>query len=123
MTIPKNEIATFLKKWHAPRMQNQSLTQPITNPIQQLLETIRLAEMVPDLLRRIEALETTLLEKSKTEDVKEYYTIPEAAAILSISTRSVRRLVDRGILKRSFSVRHIRIVAESLKTYSRLTSL
>ena len=104
-------------------MQNQSLTQPITNPIQQLLETIRLAEMVPDLLRRIEALETTLLEKSKTEDMKEYYTIPEAAAILCISTRSVRRLVDRGILKRSFSVRHIRIVADSLKTYSRLTSL
>ena len=104
-------------------MQNQSLTQPITNPILQLLDTIRLAEMVPDLLRRIESLETTLHEKSKAEDVKQYYTIPEAAAILSISTRSVRRLVDRGILKRSFSVRHIRIMADSLKTYSRLTSL
>ena len=99
-------------------MKNQSHTLPITHQIQQLHQTIRLAEMVPDLLRRIEAL-----EKSKTEGSKDFYSIPEAAGILSISTRSVRRLVDRGILKRSFSVRHIRIMADSLKTYSRLTSL
>ena len=104
-------------------MENQAHTQPITNPIQQLQQTIRLAEMVPDLLRRIEALESLLLEKTQTGKAKEYYTIPEAAAILSISTRSVRRLVDRGILKRSFSIRHIRIMADSLKNHSRLTGL
>ena len=104
--------------WHIRCMKNQAHTQPITNPIPQ----IRLAEMVPDLLRRIEALES-LLEKTQTGVAKEYYTIPEAAAILSISTRSVRRLVDRGILKRSFSIRHIRIMADSLKNHSRLTGL
>lgn len=45
------------------------------------------------------------------------YTASEAAAILKVNEKTVRRLVDRGLLKKSNSIRHIRITRLSLEDF------
>ena len=43
------------------------------------------------------------------------YTTKEAAAYLKVSQKTVYRLVDRGLLKASKGLRHLRITRESLE--------
>ena len=46
-----------------------------------------------------------------------FYTGSEAAAILKVNEKTVRRLIDRGLLKKSKAIRHIRITRQSLDEF------
>jgi excisionase family DNA binding protein len=45
------------------------------------------------------------------------YTVAEVAQILKVSEKSVNRLVDRGLLKASNALRHLRITRSSLEEF------
>lgn len=48
---------------------------------------------------------------------KQTYTIREAAEYLSVSDDTIRRLVKRGVLRRSLAVRKILISAEDVENF------
>lgn len=54
---------------------------------------------------------TTMVEEKKT------YTIKEACAYLGWSDSTIRRLIKRGLMKRSKSVRKISIPAEDVEKF------
>jgi excisionase family DNA binding protein len=45
------------------------------------------------------------------------YSVKEAAEILGVSDKTIRRLVDRGLLKPSRAIRHLLIPASSLQRF------
>lgn len=45
------------------------------------------------------------------------YSIQETAELLNISTKSVRRLISRGLLKCSRALRHIRIPESAINQF------
>lgn len=49
-------------------------------------------------------------------------TIQETAGVLKISTKSVRRLIDRNLLSASKGLRHIRITRKAIEDYLANTS-
>ena len=54
---------------------------------------------------------------------KEWYSAKEAKEYLNCSYTTLRRLLKRRLLKKSGGTRHIRISAESLIAYKKLTEL
>lgn len=50
------------------------------------------------------------------------YTIKDTARILSMSEKSVRRLLDRGLLKSSKALRTKLITAESIRNFASITA-
>lgn len=50
------------------------------------------------------------------------YTVTDVAQMLSVSNKTVYRLVDRGLLKKSNALRHLRISAVSLNDFIKKTS-
>jgi len=45
------------------------------------------------------------------------YSVQEVASMLNVHEKTVRRLVHRGLLKKSDSIRHIRISHQSVETF------
>jgi excisionase family DNA binding protein len=79
---------------------------------------------IDDILSRLKAVEetTAVLEKTgKQHPIKDWYTVQESAGYLSVSSRTVRRLIARGLLKRSVGTRHIRISRAELEEYNART--
>ena len=60
-------------------------------------------------------------EKRTAPERKRFYTMKEVAADLSLSTKTVRRLIDRGLLRRSQATRVIRISHDDLENFSSST--
>jgi hypothetical protein len=56
---------------------------------------------------------------SKTELPRIAYSIEEVAQMVGLCTKSIRRLVDRGVLKKFDQIRHVRITVESLEAFRR----
>jgi excisionase family DNA binding protein len=50
-----------------------------------------------------------------------FYSLKEAAVELNLSEATVRRLIDRGLLRPSKAVRHIRIPREQIDEFARTT--
>jgi len=50
------------------------------------------------------------------------FSVQETAAMLNVSTKSVRRLIDRGLLSASRGLRHLRITRRSIDAYLATTS-
>ena len=50
------------------------------------------------------------------------YSINEVAQMMSVCPRTVRRLISRGLLKKSKALRHIRIPAAELERFLADTS-
>ena len=75
------------------------------------------------ILSRLNTLEeiVSVLQKGGKEPVKEWFSVNETAAYLSCSTKTVRRLIARGVLKRSLGLRHIRISTAELQEYRKRT--
>jgi len=71
-----------------------------------------------EILSRLEKIENLLFKK---ETVKEWYNIKEAAEYLNISVSTCRRLVDRGLIKKSLGIGKIQIPRDSLINYKKLT--
>jgi excisionase family DNA binding protein len=49
------------------------------------------------------------------------FKISEAAEILSVSVKTVRRLLERGLLKTNPALRHKLITRESIEAFARMT--
>ena len=60
-------------------------------------------------------------EKRTAPEQKRFYTMKEVATQLSLSTKTVRRLIDRGLLRRSLATRVIRISNEELERFAQST--
>jgi excisionase family DNA binding protein len=60
-------------------------------------------------------------EKRTAPERKRFYTMKEAAVELSLSTKTVRRLIDSGLLRPSRATRNIRISNEELENFARST--
>jgi excisionase family DNA binding protein len=60
--------------------------------------------------------------KSFSPQTKRFYSMKEAAAELNLSQASVRRLIDRGLLRRSNATRLVRISGEEIDRFARTTS-
>ena len=60
-------------------------------------------------------------EKRTAPERKRFYTMKEAAVELSLSTKTVRRLIDRGLLRPSRATRNIRISNEELEKFAQST--
>lgn len=74
------------------------------------------------LTERLSKMESRLMAIEKEKLIKkEWYSITEVADHLNTSPISVRRLINRGLLKKSLGLRHIRIPHESLEEYKRQT--
>jgi excisionase family DNA binding protein len=50
-----------------------------------------------------------------------FYSLKETAVELNLSRATVRRLIDRGLLRPSKAVRHIRIPREQIDEFARAT--
>jgi hypothetical protein len=61
-------------------------------------------------------------EKPKLELPKLFFTIKETAYLLSVSEKSVRRLLERGLLKSSLALRTKLITRESIEAFATLTT-
>jgi excisionase family DNA binding protein len=48
---------------------------------------------------------------------REAYTIAEAAQAMALSTKTIRRLIDRGLLKRVPGIRVVRISRRALERF------
>jgi excisionase family DNA binding protein len=73
-----------------------------------------------DLEKRMNALEKKLLVEQKRSSP--YVTIEEAMQYLNCSYSKVRRLIDRGFLKKSLDSRHIKILRSSMEAYIMATA-
>ncbi len=51
------------------------------------------------------------------------YTSQEAAQMLAVTPKTIYRLVDRGLLKSSKALRHLRITRQSLEQFMVETSV
>jgi hypothetical protein len=60
--------------------------------------------------------------KPKQDLPKLLYTIRETAYILSVSEKSVRRFLERGLLKTSQALRTKLITRESIENFVRMTT-
>lgn len=89
--------------------------------------TIELAALLaglaklPEYEKRIAVLESRLatLEGNAKETPiipkgRKWASLKEAAQVLGVSSKTVRRYVERGLLRRNASLRHIQILAEDL---------
>ena len=50
------------------------------------------------------------------------YSVEEVASMLNVSSKTVYRLVDRGLLKATKALRHLRITASSIEQFLKETS-
>ena len=73
-----------------------------------------------EVMDRLKKLETLLLSVTDKYN-KRWYSIPEAAEYLGVSEITVRRLITRGLLKRSGALRHVKIPADSLENYRKMS--
>lgn len=48
---------------------------------------------------------------------KRLHTLRETACILNVSEKSVRRLIDRGLLRSCDALRHVRVPAEAIDEF------
>ena len=77
------------------------------------------------LIARIETLEDIingLQAAGKGPLKKQWYSVKDAAVYLECSVKTVRRLIQRGLLRKSLGLRHIRIPAEELQQYKQKTT-
>jgi hypothetical protein len=62
----------------------------------------------------------TTIEQTKGERTKLLFTIEETSKILSMSIKSVRRLLERGLLKANPALRIKLITRDSIETFAKM---
>jgi hypothetical protein len=70
----------------------------------------------------MEKLTLTNNQRTNYELPKLLYTIKEAAYILAVSEKSVRRFLERGLLKTSLALRTKLITRESIEAFVKMTT-
>lgn len=98
-----------------------SNTETKEGGLEQMLKGFTLLPSVVDLLqeqgRQIAALRAdvaALRGKRERETEKKWLRLREAADVLNTSTKTVRRYIERGFLRRSAASRHILIPSEDV---------
>ena len=69
-----------------------------------------------------EARPVSTRQKPKGDLPKLLYTIKETAYVLGVSVKTVRRLLERGLLKTSHAIRTKLITRESIDEFIRVTT-
>jgi hypothetical protein len=64
----------------------------------------------------------TITERKNTELPRLLYNIRDTAQLLSVSEKSVRRLLERGLLKSSHALRTKLITRESIELFAKATN-
>jgi excisionase family DNA binding protein len=76
------------------------------------------------LIERIKSLESAIESFKPPEPPKQqWYSVTDAAAYLDCSTKTIRRLLKRGVLKRSFGTHKIKIHRDELEQYKNKTTI
>lgn len=68
-------------------------------------------------------MRTNPTESLEGNQVRLAYTSQEAAQMLAVTPKTIYRLVDRGLLKSSKALRHLRITRQSLEQFMVETSV
>ena len=71
---------------------------------------------------RLKKLEDVIASLTKPPE-KLWWDINASASYLGLSPRTIRRLVKRGLLKRSLGIRKILIHREELENYRQITTI
>ena len=82
-----------------------------------LLECVAL---LPELIQRLDRIEKRF-ESEKTRPARKFLTLKQAAEELNLCVKSVRRLIERGLLQASKGTRAVRIPFEEIENYKRRT--
>jgi orotate phosphoribosyltransferase-like protein len=88
------------------------------NPLGDLGKCI---ELVPQLLAKMDRIEKLLESFEKPRPIRKFLTLKQTAEELNLCVKSVRRLIDRGLLKTSKGTRAVRIPIEEIEAYKRRT--
>jgi excisionase family DNA binding protein len=93
------------------------------NPDEALLILIKGLSALPAVVERIDTLESEVASLRKTvaqsKAPKKWLTLKEAAELLSLSQKTVRGYIDRGLLRRNEASRHILIPAEDVEAFDK----
>jgi excisionase family DNA binding protein len=79
---------------------------------------------IDEILARLKTVEETIavLQKGGKEQPKEWYNVADAASYLDCSSKTIYRLIERGLLKKSAGLRHIKITRQELEVYRKKTT-
>jgi hypothetical protein len=94
--------------------------------VEELVESLK---AIPALVVEVERLRNEMhtlrqeLKSSKDTSRRKFLSVKEVAEELNVSITSVRRLVDRNLLKRSYGLWKIRIPVEEIENYKLRTVL
>jgi excisionase family DNA binding protein len=77
--------------------------------------------LVPQLLAKMERIEKLLEGFEKPRPVRKFLTLKQTAEELNYCVKTVRRLIDRGLIKTSKGTRAVRIPLEEIEAYKRRT--
>ena len=69
----------------------------------------------------MERVEKLLVSLEKPRPASKFLTLKQTAEELNLCVKSVRRLIDRGLLKTSKGTRAVRIPVEEIEAYKRRT--
>jgi excisionase family DNA binding protein len=72
---------------------------------------------------RVKRLENVIASLTKQSPEQFWFDVNESATYLGISPRSIRRLVKRGLIKKSLGIRQILIHREDLEKYRQNTTI
>ena len=81
----------------------------------------RCVALVPRVLAQMERIENLLKTLDKPQRSSKFLTLKQTAEELNLCTKSVSRLIDRGLLKTSKGTRAIRVPVEEIEAYKRRT--
>jgi hypothetical protein len=92
--------------------------------IEELVESLK---AIPALVAEVEELRNEIhsfrqeSKPFKVPSARKFLSLQQAAEELNVCTKSVRRILDRGLLKYSKGLRVIRIPIEEIENYKRRT--
>jgi hypothetical protein len=81
----------------------------------------RCIALFPQLYTKLERIEKFVETLEKPRPNHKFLTLKQTAEELNLCVKSVRRLIDRGLLKTSKGTRAVRIPVEEIEAYKRRT--
>jgi excisionase family DNA binding protein len=105
---------------NSPQIQNQDqISIQFSGQISISRQSLKMlkAELSPENPRKLPPLPLKTNAPDNLENKQRAYTIDEAAKAMGISSKSIRRLIDRGLLKKSKALQKIIIPAAEIERF------